>query len=499
MATDDDLHFLPATELTRLLREGEVSSSELLELFLARVEEHNPAVNAVVALDAERARTRAAEADAARRRGESWGALHGLPMTIKDAFETEGLVTTSGAPELRDHVPDADADAVARLKAAGAVVFGKTNLPRYASDLQSYNDVYGRTNNPWALDRGPGGSSGGAAAALASGLTGFELGSDIGGSIRNPAHFCGVFGLKPTWGVVSSRGHIPGPPGTLRHADVNVTGPMGRSAGDLALGLDVLAGPSDEDAVGWRLDLPPARNGGAVTGLRVATWFEDPEAPIADDTRVLLDDAAKALAGAGAHVVAVEPPVRLDALARSWDRLVLPIVGMELSDDDFAAFATVDATPVDPDESWGVRAVRAVTERHRDWIRADEERQRHRRAFAALFRDHDVLLAPVMPTAAFPHDTETDVASRRLDVDGETRPYLDGVRWNGGIGTLLLPVAVPPIGRTSAGLPVGVQVVAPYLHDRTAIAVAGHLEKLLGGFVPPPAFAGPAHPDKPGR
>ncbi len=488
----DDLHFLPATELTRMLRDGEVSSVELLDHFLARIEEHGPSVNAVVALDVERARARAAEADAAQHRGESWGLLHGLPMTVKDAFETEGLVTTSGAAELRDHVPDRDADPVALLKTAGAIVFGKTNLPIYAGDLQSYNEVYGRTNNPWALDRTVGGSSGGAAAALAAGLTGFELGSDIGGSIRNPAHFCGVFGLKPTWGIVADRGHIPGPPGSLSPADVGVTGPLGRSAGDLALGLDVLAGPTGEDAVGWRLDLPGPRNGGAVRGLRVATWFDDPSTPVAGDTRGLLDDAARALGEAGATVRAVEPPVGLGELAESWQRLVLPIMAAGLDDETFAAFSEIDATPVADDESYGVRALRAMTERHRDWLRANERRLQHRRLFADFFRDHDVLLAPVMPTAAFPHDTETEMTSRVVHVDGVPRPYLDGLRWAGGIGTLLLPVAVPPIGRTSDGLPIGVQVVAPHLHDRTAVAVAGHLEALLGGFVPPPAFVAAA-------
>jgi amidase len=487
----DDLHDLPAAELVRLLREGEVASAELLDHFLDRIDRLDGAINAVVALDAERARERAAAADAARARGESWGPLHGLPMTVKDAFETEGLATTSGAPELRDHVPAADADAVARLKAAGAIVFGKTNLPLYAGDLQTYNEVYGRTNNPWALDRTVGGSSGGSAAALAAGLTGLELGSDIGGSIRNPAHFCGVFGLKPTWGIVPERGHIPGPPGSLAPTDVGVMGPLGRSAADLALGLDVLAGPAGDDAAGWRLDLPPARNGGAVEGLRVATWFDDPFVPIARDTRALLDAAASALAGAGADVTAIDPPVGLGDLARSWERLVLPLVAGRLSDDDFAAFcAAADATPVTEDEEPSMRALRAMTCRQRDWASAHEARHRHRRRFAELFRRHDVLLAPVMPTAAYPHDTETDITLRVVDVDGEARSYFEGMYWAGGIGTLLLPVAVPPIGRTPDGLPVGVQVVAPHLHDRTAIAVAGHLEHLVGGFVPPPALAG---------
>ncbi len=482
----DDLHVLPATDLVRLLAAGEVSSVELLDHFLARVERVDHAINAVVALDVERARARAAAADAARAQGESWGPLHGLPMTVKDAFETEGLVTTSGAPELADHVPARDADAVARLKEAGAVVFGKTNLPIYAGDLQTYNEVYGRTNNPWALDRTVGGSSGGAAAALAAGLTGLELGSDIGGSIRNPAHFCGVFGLKPSWGVVPHRGHIPGPPGALGPFDVGVMGPMGRSAADLALALDVLAGPAGEDAAGWRLDLPPARNGGEVEGLRVATWFDDPFVATAQDTQLLLDGAAKALAGAGATVSGVDPPVGLAELAGSWQQMVLPIVAAGFPDEMFAELAANEPPPPSEGEHASVGALRAMTIRHRDWARANEVRHQHRQRFAEVFDRYDVLLAPVMPTAAFPHDTGTELPLRTVDVDGEARSYLEGIYWNGAFGALLLPVAVPPVGRTAAGLPVGVQVVAPFLHDRTAIAVAGHLERLLGGFVAPP-------------
>jgi amidase len=484
-----DLHFLPAAELTRMLAGGEVSSVELLDHFLDRIARLDGPVNSVVALDAERARERAAEADVARARGESWGKLHGLPMTVKDAFETEGVVTTSGAPELADHVPERDADAVARLKEAGAVIFGKTNLPIYAGDLQTYNEVYGRTNNPYAPDRTVGGSSGGSAAALAAGLTGFELGSDIGGSIRNPAHFCGVFGLKPTWGIVPGRGHIPGPPGTLSDTDVGVFGPMGRSARDLALGLDVLAGPAGPDAAAWRLELPPPRNGGAVAGLRVATWLEDPYVPVDRDSRVALDGAAAALAEAGAIVTAVEPPAGLEELVEIWARLVLPLLFAGLDKDTFAGFAAAaDGTPVTEGEDDAIRRLRAITARHRDWLAANEHRHQLRARFAALFADHDVLLAPVMPTAAFPHDTERDITARTLMVDGVERPYLDGVGWNGAIGALLLPVAVPPVGRTPDGLPVGVQLIAPHLHDRTAVAVAGHLEDLLGGFVPPSGF-----------
>ena len=235
-----DLDTATASQAVTALAEGSLGSAELLEAHLARIERDNGAVNAVVAFDVERARARAARADEDHAAGRSWGPLHGLPMTIKDAFETEGLTTTSGAPELADHVPARDADAVARLKSAGAIVFAKTNLPLYAGDMQTYNQLFGRTNNPWDLTRTPGGSSGGAAAALATGMTLLELGSDIGGSIRNPSHCCGTYGHKPTWGLVSQRGHIPGPPGTMAPADLNVVGPMGRSVQDLVLGLDVL-------------------------------------------------------------------------------------------------------------------------------------------------------------------------------------------------------------------------------------------------------------------
>jgi amidase len=487
--SDHDLHFLPAAELAARLRSGDLGSVELLEHFLDRIDRHNGEVNAVVALDADRARARAAEADAARARGESWGPLHGLPMTIKDSFETEGLVTTSGAPELAHHVPATDADAVARLKGAGAIVFGKTNLPLYAGDDQTFNEVYGRTNNPWDPSRGAGGSSGGAAAALAAGLTGLELGSDIGGSIRNPAHYCGVFGHKPTWGIVPLRGHIPGPPGSLAPTDVGVAGPMGRSVTDLALGLDVLAAPTGLDAEGWRLDLPAPSNGGELAGLRVATWFDDPASPISADSRHALEGAAAALAEAGAHGAPATPPASLDELVELWERLVLPLMTGGLPDEAIAGLAAgVPPGPPEPGDPPDVRAIRALTGRHRDWLRADERRHKLRHAFAAFFEDHDVLLAPVAPVPAFPHDTERRANERVLDVDGVERRYLESISWAAGLGILYLPVTVPPIGRTPAGLPVGIQVVAPHLHDRTALAVAGHIERLLGGFVSPPGF-----------
>jgi len=270
-----DIGSVSAGELARAIREREVSSRELLEELLGRAERVNPALNAIVAWDVDRARAAAAAADEVTATGEPLGALHGVPMTVKDTYETEGLVTTAGAPELAQYVPQADAVVVARLKAAGAIIFGKTNSPLYAGDWQTYNDVYGRTNNPWDVTRTVGGSSGGAAAAVAAGLTPLEFGSDIGGSIRIPAHYNGVFGLKPSWGIVPLRGHIPGPPGSLVDPDIGVAGPIARSVADLKLALGLVAGPLPQEAAGWRLELDPGPALHDVAGLRVATVFGD--------------------------------------------------------------------------------------------------------------------------------------------------------------------------------------------------------------------------------
>ena len=245
----DEPTFSGAAELADAIRTRKVSSRELLDHYLARIDKINPTLNAVVTLDTERARKRADDADHALARGESWGPLHGLPITVKDVFETAGIRTTAGAPAFSEHVPTADAIAVARLQAAGAVLIGKTNTPMFAGDGQSYNAIFGTTNNPWDLARSPGGSSGGSAAAIAAGLSALELGSDIGGSIRSPAHCCGVYGHKPTYGIVPLRGHIPPMPGTIAEVDIAVAGPIARSADDLDLALGVLAGPSD----GWTI------------------------------------------------------------------------------------------------------------------------------------------------------------------------------------------------------------------------------------------------------
>ena len=481
-----DLIRASATEISRAIRQREVSSREVLDALLARVEEVNPSINAVVALDVERAGAAAAAADEETARGGDLGPLHGLPMTVKDVWETEGLVTTSGAPELKDHVPTTDALAVARLKQAGAIIFGKTNTPLYAGDFQTYNEVYGVTNNPWDVTRTTGGSSGGSAAAVAVGMSPIELGSDIGGSIRNPAHFNGVYGLKPSHGIVPSRGHIPGPPGTLIEPDVNCNGPLARSIDDLRAGLSVLAGPLPEDAAGWRLELDAGPPLGAPADLRIATVFHDGAEvlPLAGAVTANLEGFVARLAEAGAKVEAVPLPVSLADGMRTWQDMVLPIIGMGFSDDEYDGFTALDVLPADDPMT---RAGQRLVSRYRSWAKANQLRQVQRAAWADLFDRYDVVLAPVMPTTAFPHDTEREMVERELDIDGRPVPHPAAIAWCGSIGAVLLPVVTLPTGPASDGLPVGVQVIGPYLSDLRLLEIARQLDEAAGpGFLAPP-------------
>lgn len=482
-----DLAFRSASELATAIRRREVSARELLELYLARAERYNAGINAIVAWDVEHARKRADEADAATARGESWGALHGVPMTIKDAIEVVGMPTTCGAPELRAHHAAANAPAAQRLLDAGAVVFGKTNLPIYAGDFQSYNEVYGTTNNPWDGTRGPGGSSGGSAAALAAGLTGFELGSDIGGSIRNPAHFCGVYGLKPSWGVVPSRGHIPGPPGSLAGSDLGVLGPLGRSVADLTLGLDVLAGPDVWDARAWRVALPHARHE-RLADFRVAAWLDDPICPIDAEVAERLHAAVDTIARAGAKLDTNLRPVDGAESFSIYLRLLYGVLGVGLPAPLLAGFDAMLPGLAADDEGLMTNLIRGASQRHRDWNIVNERRAQLRARWDAFFRDFDVLLLPVMPTAAFPHD-HSEITTRTIAVNGQPLPYLQQLFWAGLATVAYLPAVAAPVGLARSGLPVGIQIVAPYLEDRTAIAFAAALAQQVGGFVAPPGFA----------
>jgi amidase len=479
-----DPSFATATELSEAIASWQISSRELTDHLLSRIERLDPPLNAVVALDADRARARADEADAASAEGRSWGPLHGVPMTVKDVWETEGLVTTSGAPELAQYVPTADAVPVARLKDAGAIVMGKTNSPLMAGDLQTFNDVYGVTSNPWDTARSPGGSSGGAAAAVAAGLTPIELGSDIGGSIRNPAHFCGIYGLKPSWNVVPDRGHIPGPPGTLVLTDVNCAGPLARSVQDLRLVLDVIAGPLPEVATAWQLALPPSRPRDGVIGLRVGYVDDDTDFPVGADVRHAMEAFAGRLGDAGAEVTGVAMPVSLAEAFDSWIGLVTPIIGAGLPEHTYAALRPFADAPAD--DALGHMAA-AIVSSYRRRVHADQRRQLERRRWAAHFERYDVMVTPVMPLAAALHD-QRPMHERTYDIDGTVLPGAYFMAWCCAIGAMLLPVVTLPVGFTPSGLPVGVQVVGPSYQDHDLLAIAAQIDRVAGEFAHPPGF-----------
>ena len=481
-----DIAAATAAELAQAIRDRQLSSRELLGALLARAERVNPALNAIVAWDVERAMVRAKAADDAIAHGEHAGPLHGLPMTVKDTWETAGLVTTSGAAEFAGNVPAADALGVSRLRQAGAIIFGKTNTPAYAGDWQTYNDLYGRTSNPWDLSRTAGGSSGGAAAAVAAGMTPLEFGSDIGGSIRNPSHFNGVYGLKPSWGVVPVRGHIPGPPGSLLTVDVGVAGPIARSVADLRTAFGLLAGPLPEDAAAWRLDFDPGADLTDVHGLRVASFLgEGGEVlPIARDARASMDTFAARLSAAGVRLDEAHLPVALSDGLATWRDVTMPILGAGMPDAEFATIAALeDMSGDDP----VLMTRRAMAGRFRDVLAATERRQRQRTAWAEFFHLYDVALAPVMPVAAFPHDTDRPLEERLIDVDGVAISHQTAAAWLCAIGVMLLPVVTLPAGLTNRGLPVGIQVVGPFLTDLRLLRIAELLDAAGGaGYKPPP-------------
>jgi amidase len=424
---------------------------------LERIARHNPRLNAIVTLTSDTALARAKAADEARARGDWWGPLHGVPCTIKDSFSVAGVRTTAGAPQWATYTPTQDAVAVARLRGAGAVFLGRTNVPTMLSDWQSVNPIFGATNNPWDVARTPGGSSGGCAAALAAGLSYLSLGSDIGGSLRVPAHFCGIFSHKPTLNVVPLRGQIPPAPGTVGPPPtLPVAGPLARSATDLLLALQVLGGPDGDDARGYRWTLPPAR-GAQLTDYRVGYVLDDPHCPLSADVGDVHARSIDALRKAGARLEEGWPDgVKPDQQDKTYRSLLFAALGL--------------ASP-------SLQEYRA----------AGRERIAARAAWQAYFRTHDAFLLPTAFVAAFPHD-HSPMSSRTLATPAGARRYLDLLFWISFATLTGLPATVAPVGLTRDGLPVGLQVIGPYLEDATPIDVAGRIADVLGGFRRPPAL-----------
>jgi len=480
-----DIAFRTAGELARMIREKEISSRELTDLYVERITRHDEALNAVVVRDFDRAREAADRADESLARGEVAGPLHGVAMTIKESYDIAGLKTTWGIPAFGGNVASEDAQAVQDFKGAGAVFLGKTNVPLGLADFQSYNEIYGTTNNPWDVSRGPGGSSGGAAAALAAGLTALECGSDIGGSIRNPAHYCGVYGHKPTWGIVPPQGHAL--PGQVAGPDIAVCGPLARSAEDLRLAVDLLAGPEPLDRPGWRLELPQPEKR-SLAEFRVAIWPDDAMAPVDPEISDRAVRIGETLSKLGATVSdTARPDYDLKTGHVTYLNLLNSIMGASVPPEVYAA-SEAAARATDPNDfSDEAVTARAAALNHREWLRSNNEREKLRHVWRAFFDDWDVLICPQTATTAFEHD-HSPFPKRTLKVGGEPQRYFQQLFWAGVITAPYLPSTVFPTGPSVAGLPIGLQAVGPEYADLLTIDFTRLLAREIGGFQAPPGF-----------
>jgi amidase len=480
--SSDTTAFKTATELARMIRDKEISSVELTQYFIDRIERFDETLNAVVVRDFDRAFAAARDADDALVRGELAGPLHGLPMTIKESYDIAGLPTTWGIPDFAENIAERDAAVVSRYKAAGAHFMGKTNVPFGLDDFQTYNEIYGTTNNPWNIELTPGGSSGGSAAALAAGLTGLDSGSDIGGSIRNPAHYCGIYGHKPTWGIVPLQGHNLG--GFVATPDLAVGGPLARSAEDLALALDMMAGGDELNAPGWQLRLREPR-AKSLKDFRVAVWLTDDISPVDQAIADRVQEVAEELARLGATVSdSARPQFSARDSHYTYANLLISLTASSVPDEVYeqnkkfaAGFSTDDMSP----EAIGAHA--AVLE-HRSWLYHHNIRTQIRMQWKSFFEDWDIVICPIMVTTAFPHD-HRPFEERTMLVNGVETSYFDQVFW-AGLATLpYLPSTVFPTGLSENGLPIGLQAIGAEFADRTTIEFARLVTQELGGFIPP--------------
>jgi amidase len=481
--------FKTAVELSAALAAKKVSALELAQDTIGRIERHDSKINAICVRDFARGLEAARAADAARARGET-GPLLGIPMTVKESYNVAGLPTTWGFPAQKDFIPPADALSISRIKAAGAVLLGKTNVPLGLGDWQSYNDIYGTTNNPYHLGRTPGGSSGGSAAALAAGYGALSLGSDLGGSLRVPAFHCGIYAHKPTFALVPSRGHLPPPfPPLPSDRDLAVIGPMARSAADLSLLLDVIAGPDPlESGTAYTLALPAPRQR-ELKDFRVLLIDSHPMMPTNAAVRAAIDTLAANLGKAGVKVERESPLLPDFAVSsRLYMRILTSLLAASFALEIYEGAKAAAANLPAEDMSLAAERVRGVTLSHRDWLIANRSRAQLKAQWRELFGSFDAVICPVLPTPAYPHDHSAEQEERRINIDGKDFAYPDQLAWP-GIATLPgLPATAIPIGLAPDGLPVGVQIVGPMLEDRTPLKLAELIEHEFGGFVPPPEF-----------
>jgi amidase len=481
------LPFQTAKQLASAIRRKKIGCLELLDLYLKRVETYNPQLNAIVAKDVEGARKRAKAADKAVKKGGKLGPLHGVPMTIKESFDVTGYPTTWGLPALKDHRAEANSLVAQRMIDAGVNLFGKTNVPLMLADYQSYNEIYGTTNSPWDLGRTPGGSSGGSAAALAAGLTGIEAGSDIGSSIRNPAHYCGVWGHKPTWNVVSGRGQSIF--GSVSQADIAVVGPLARGAEDLEIAMDAMAGPDAIDGRGWTLSLPRPRKK-RLRDFKVAVLLDDRHAEVDHSVQAEIQKLADFL---GKKKVKLSDKAHPDFdtadLHEIYMRLLRAATSARTPPDEFKRLQEMAAKLAPDDKSSAAEMIRGAVVPHKDWLGLNERRHKLRLKWDAFFEDYDLMLCPVTSSAAFPHDHSPDRVARTIVVNNKKVPAFDQLFWAGYSNVAYLPATVAPIGQTTDGLPIGVQIVGRQYDDYGCIRFAKLLEQEYRSFQPPPAFA----------
>jgi amidase len=475
--------FATATAIARAIRAKEISASELLELTFRRIDRFNPAINAIVWEDRERARKRASDADIAIAKGPA-GALAGVPVTIKESLAYEGSPNAWGLPHLKNANSPRTAIAVERLESAGAIVVGKTNTPVMLADWQTSNPIYGTTNNPWDLTRTPGGSTGGGAAAVAAGLGALTLGTDLSGSIRIPAHFCGVYGHKPSLGLISTDGLQPGPwdgsPGLPM--DISVLGPLARSADDLRVALELLGGPQD-DARAWSWQLPAPRHR-RLEDFRVGYVTDHPDAPVSAEVGELYEETLSALGRAGATLTRGWPSgFDVRQQRHTFSYLLAALVTIDASDEDRRKAA--QRLSKHSDDVFAA----AMTAPHARWLHETQRRLAVRAQWQTYFESHDVFILPACVTAAFPHDHSMPIEQRVFQTSNGPRPYVHDLPfWTSFAGLAGLPATIAPIGETDGGLPVGLQIIAPMWEDATAIEFARLLGEVGGGFREPGEF-----------
>ena len=478
-----DLDFASALEVAEAICKKQVSSVELTRHIFERIERYDPALNAFVYQLKEDALARAGAADEAVAKREMLGVFHGVPILVKESFGVAGHPCTWGIPALKDSKAPRNAVAVDRLLGAGAIVVGATNVPVNLQDWQSYNPIYGTTNNPWDLKRTPGGSSGGAAAALAAGLGYLAMGSDIGGSIRMPSNFCGIYGHKPTLDLVNLRGHMAG--GNFSALGFStllaVVGPMARSAPDLLAALKVLGGPEGWDAKAWKWELPPSRSA-SLKGFRVGYVLDDPIASPVPEVAATLEKVIEGLGRAGAEMKPGWPAGFRPAALLETYLFMLSAFGMSM-----APAAEQQARRQKLANSSDPMAVGAMSS-FADWQRQNLQRLGFRAQWQAYFDEVDVFLSPVAFETAFPHDHSEPQSERSIATVGGPRKYMDFLNWIATATLTGCPATVAPVGRTQGGLPVGIQIMGPYWEDATTITFAELLAREMGGFAPPTGY-----------